>query len=169
MYHTFAWIPNPRDSFTNGMFNNEITERNVKNYATQEMIRRGLRVSTDEPDLLLEYNMQTERKLRTVQTPIYDYAYNYNWGAFPYYDPYRRYMYGYGPPPYIAGYQTDQIPYTEGTLTLSVIDRRTNTLIWRGWNIEKLTDPETFSRSLKNDVSYIFRKFPVAPLKGNGS
>lgn len=160
-YKTYAWLPNPLDSYSNNMFNNQIVENNIKNYASRELDKRGYAVSTNQPDLLIEYNLAIEKKERTVHTPLYDYPYNYNWNSYPYYDPYRRYMYGFGPPPYISGYESETIPYTEGTLTISVIDRKTNTLIWRGWNIEKVSDPETFGATLQKDISFIFKRFPV--------
>lgn len=161
-YKTFAWLPNPVDAYSNGMYNNQIVEHNVKNYGTEEMNMRGYQVDTTGPDLLLEYSLNIQRKERTEETPLYAYPYNYSWYNYPYYDPYHRYMYGRAPAPYIYGYKTEKIKYSEGTLTISVIDRKQNRLIWRGWNVEPISDPDLFKTNLRADIRDIFKRFPVA-------
>jgi hypothetical protein len=160
-YRTFAWLPTPMDTFKNGMYDNQIIENNVKNHVNKEMFSRGYRTDVDSPDLILEYNILVEKALRTVENPIYSYPYNYNWGYSPYYDSWYRYRYGFAGPPYVIGYNTTQIPYTQGTLTLSVIDRKKNRLIWRGWSVGTMSDPGNYHQVLEKDVKNIFKKYPV--------
>jgi hypothetical protein len=173
-HKTFAWIPNPDQPYKNNQFNNQIVESNIKNYASKEMQILGYTVDIDSPDLLIEYNLMIEKKTTTVQTPIYNnqyysypypyynHPYNYDMQRSPYYDNYRRYAYGYQQQmPYIIGYRTDQIPYTEGTLTISVIDRKTNKMIWRGWSVGTVTDPQSYEAELQKDIHKIFEKYPT--------
>jgi hypothetical protein len=176
-YKTYAWLPNPDKPYKNKRFNNQIMEGNVKNYAGKEMEMLGYRIELDSPDLLLEYNFMIEKKTSTVETPIYSnqvpiypypyapYPYNYRLHTDPFYDRYHRYSYGYAPPPYIIGYKTDQIPYKEGTLTISVIDRKDNKLIWRGWSVSTVTNPESYSKDLPKILHDIFAKYPLKQLQ----
>lgn len=164
-YRSFAWLPTPMDTFKNGMYDNQIIENNVKNHVNREMFARGYRTDVDSPDLILEYEIIVEKAVRTVENPIYSYPYNYNWMSSPYYDGWYRYRYGYAGPPYVIGYNTQQVPYTQGTLTLSVIDRRKNRLIWRGWSVGTMSDPGNYHKVLAKDVHNIFKQYPVPARK----
>jgi hypothetical protein len=172
-YKTFAWLPNPDQPYKNSRFNNQIMESNVKNYAGKEMEMLGYSVELDSPDLILEYNFMIEKKVSTVQIPIYNnqvptypypysnYPNNYRLRNNPQYDRYQRYSYGYSPPPYIIGYKTDEIPYKEGTLTISVIDQKSNKLIWRGWSVSTVSDPQSYSQDLAKNIHKIFANYPT--------
>ena len=155
-YKTFAWLPHPDVGFKNSQYDNHIVESNVKNFANQEMLARGYVIDLDSPDLLLEYRVEVEMKQETEERPVYAYPYNYMW-----YDPfYRPYIFGYAPPPYVVGYQTRDISYKEGTLTISAIDRKKNRLVWRGWAVS-FSDPTKYEVKLKEDIKKIFKKYPA--------
>jgi hypothetical protein len=176
-YKTYAWLPNPDQPYKGKRFNNQIMESNVKNYAGKEMEMLGYRTDVDSPDLILEYHFMIEKKTTTVETPIYSnqvpiypypytpYPYNYRLHTDPFYDRYHRYSYGYAPAPYITGYKTEQIPYKEGTLTISVIDRKNNKLIWRGWSTSTVTNPQSYSKDLPKILHQIFSKYPLRQLQ----
>jgi hypothetical protein len=161
-YKTFAWLPNPADSFANELFSNEIIETNVKNYVNKEMQDRGYVIDIDSPDLILEYNVDIERKNRVETAPMYQYPYNYNWSYNPNYDRYFGYRFGNpsSPAPYET-YTSERIPYNEGTLTIGVIDRRTNKLVWRGWSTGTIIDPTTYRANLERDIHTMFLEYPV--------
>lgn len=162
-YRTFAWLPGPDNSFANEQFDNRIIETNVKNYVNKEMQDRGYTINIDSPDLILEYNVDIDRVNKVETAPMYQYPYNYNWTYNPNYDRYFGYKFGSKPSPApYESYTTDQIPDDEGTLSISVIDRRTNRLIWRGWSTGTVMDPATYRTRLESDIQDIFTAYPVA-------
>lgn len=90
----------------------------------REMQGRGYTLS-DNPDLLLNFYIHTEEKIRTTQSPSMGGGY---YG-------YRGGYYGaYG------GYDTTVTQYTEGTLNIDLVDSATATLVWEGVTVGKITD-----------------------------
>jgi len=61
----------------------------------------------------------------------------------------------------VVGYNTQQVPYTEGTLVIEVIDRKTNQLVWKGWSVGTLNNEEDLEQQLPKDIRKIFTKYPV--------
>lgn len=160
-YRSFAWYPTPNEELQNSAFNNQIIEGNVKTAATKALTLKGYRPDIDTPDLVFEYHIMVEKKVQQEQQPVYSSPYNYRY--YGSYDPYWRgpvYNGVYTNAPYIVGYKTVDIPYEEGTFTINAIDRKTNRLVWRGWAIGTLTDPEQYEDDLKKSIERIFKKFP---------
>ncbi|MCU0355344.1 MAG: DUF4136 domain-containing protein [Cytophagales bacterium] len=159
-YKTFAWYAKPPQGFKNQKFDNQIVESNVKNYASAELKARGFTVQVDTPDVLLDYEVNVAHKTEQVSNPVYSHPYNYT-----YYNPATR-SYGLATAPsYVMGYQTQNVPYEEGTLTIVMIDRRTNRLVWKGWSDGTVSDEQTYESELLSDIHRIFKKFPVAAPK----
>jgi Domain of unknown function (DUF4136) len=159
-YKTFAWYAKPTQNFKSQRFDNQIVESNVKNYASTELKARGFTVQVDTPDVLLDYEVAVERKTEQVSNPVYSHPYNYT-----YYNPATR-SYGMATTPsYVMGYQTQNVPYEEGTLTIMVIDRRTNRLVWKGWSDGTVSDEQTYESEIVSDIHRIFKKFPVTAPK----
>jgi hypothetical protein len=61
---------------------------------------------------------------------------------------------------YVIGSQITTVDYSEGTLILDIIDRRTNQLVWRGWSKETLADPDNFERDLSVQIAEITARVP---------
>ena len=155
-YKTFAWYAKDPTAFKNNEFDNQIVESNIKNLVSAELKRRGYKVDIDSPDVLLDFDVMIEKKTDQQQVPVYSYPYNYG-----YYNPYRPNNYPYTYQQRVIGYQTQNIPYKDGTLTLSMIDRKTNRLVWRGWGEGVVTDVQVYESQLPKGIDEIFNKFPV--------
>jgi hypothetical protein len=89
----------------------------------REMQSRGY-VLADDPDLLINFYIHTEEKIRTTSSPSMGGYYGYRGG---YYGAY-------------GGYDTTVTQYTEGTLNIDLIDSATATLVWEAVTIGKITD-----------------------------
>jgi hypothetical protein len=89
----------------------------------REMQSRGY-VLSDNPDLLINFYLHTEEKIRTTSSPSMGGYYGYRGG---YYGSY-------------GGYDTTVTQYTEGTLNIDLIDSTTATLIWEVVTVGKITD-----------------------------
>jgi len=161
-YKTFAWFPSGTYNYGSG-FSNEIIDNNIKFFASHEAIKRGLIGDTSTPDLIFEYHIEIKNKIRTEQQPIYNYNYIYN--KMGNYNPYWKYNNMNAP--YISGYKNVDIPYEEGTLEVSAIERQNNKLIWRGWSVSTFDDNIAYEKDIHNDIIAIFKKFPMQLLKPN--
>ncbi|HSZ71732.1 MAG TPA: DUF4136 domain-containing protein [Cytophagaceae bacterium] len=176
-YKTFAWLPKTHDSQNDSQFDNQIVETNIKNLGSGELKSRGYTVDVDQPDLLIDFYVTVANKVEHVSTPVYGYAYNYNnYNNYNgnYNNPYRNNIYSNGNSYYnnnsylnnnmtttIVGYKTQDIPYEEGTLTIVILDRKTNELVWKGWSVGTVTDESSFEYELPSDIRRLFKQFPV--------
>jgi hypothetical protein len=166
-YTSFAWLPknhDPQQEHT--QFDNGIVETNIKNLASGELKSRGYVINTNEPDVLLDFHIDVANKVEHVSTPIYAHPYNYN--NYNNYNPNRPYnnnIYSNNNSYYntttIVGYNTQNIPYEEGTLTILMIERKSNRLLWKGWSVGTVTDEQTFEYELPSDIRRLFKQFPL--------
>jgi hypothetical protein len=172
-YKTFAWLPKTHDVNNNNQFDNQIVETNIKNLGSGELKSRGYVVDVDQPDILVDFYIEVANKVQHVSTPVYGYAYNYN-NYNNGYNNYNNNMYSNrnsyynnnsylnnNAVPVVVGYKNQDIPYEEGTLTIVMIDRKTNQMIWKGWSVGTVTDESSFEYELPSDIRRLFKQFPV--------
>jgi len=116
--------------------------------AARELEARGYRKS-DNPDLLINFNVQTQEKVQSSTTPTGP-AYGGYYG-------YRRGYYGVW-----GGYETTVTQYTEGTLTVDVVDAARKQLAWDGTAVGRVreTDRQNLQPAVDAVVAQIFAKFP---------
>src|ERR1051326_756825 len=142
-YKTFAWLPDQYDS-VNSPYNNEIIRNNIKNYFGQSFAERGFKVNLDIPDILLQITVVNRKQEKEIIPPAYvHYYYCPYYYCSRYYSPYSyEYFYHhYSTYCYAAGYCKEIIQYVEGSITLSVIDRKENRLVWTGTAKGNIYDP----------------------------
>lgn len=160
-YRTFAWLPD-RDS-ADTPYNNKVIRNNTMNYFSHCMGERGLRAEVDSPDVLLELLVTTTRKEVTVLSPALYPSYN------PYYYPFPNAYYyrGHTGPGthYSSGCAVGKAGYNESTITLNVIDRRMNKLVWTGRAVGDLYDPAFIENNLHPAVFDILRDFPITLIR----
>jgi hypothetical protein len=160
-YRTFAWMPHENVHIhKNQAIDNELVEQNIMHFVNHELESRGLVADSSNPDVLIEYDIMTEKKVKQVDEPTYSNYYYYG-------SPYRgfnNYYPGYWG--YNMNYRTVNIPYKEGTLTIDIIERKTKKLVWKGWAINEVTDPGSFKSELPLDIRDMFSEYPVRLHKG---
>ena len=118
----------------------------------QQMDRRGLSFDEENPDLLVNFFINTKDKIRTRSVPTTG-AY-YGWRD-PFYDPWM----GYG------GYETRVDQYTEGTLNIDVVDAKSDKLVWEGAVSGRVTDEavRNLEKTIDSAVAVIMKNFPITP------
>ena len=165
-YKTFAWLPD-KDS-TNTPTNNQIIRNNTINYFSHCMGAREMKANVDTPDVLLQLVVNSVKKETTVTSPVYNSYSNYYYSN-PYYYPYPSSYYYRSQSfsnyyNYNHGYITQKIEYTQSTITLNVIDRKENKLIWKGTAEGDLYDPSYIEDNLHPAVYDILNNYPVKPI-----
>lgn len=50
----------------------------------------------------------------------------------------------------------------EGTITISMIDTRTDKTVWQGWTTDEVNSRNLTSKEIQNSVKSIFKKFDIA-------
>ena len=156
-YNSFAWVDtkDKKDDSTQTIVS-DLTERTIKEAVTAELAKAGWKES-NKPDVLLTHDVLVEKSIKDRNNPVYSQPYNRY-----YYNPYtRRWMSIYYPSQFL-GYDVDPQEVREGTITISMIDAKTDKTVWQGWSVDEVNSRNFTSKEIKNGVKSIFRKFDIA-------
>jgi hypothetical protein len=122
----------------------------LKAAVAQEFDARGLKHDQENPELLVNFYLNTQKKVDVRSVPT---AFDYYGYRDPFYDPWL----GYG----VRETRVDQ--YTEGTLHIDVVDAMSKKLIWEGAVVGRVTDEHirNLESTVNAAVSEIMLNFPV--------
>jgi len=155
-YHSYAWVETKESKNDSNVKVSDLTERIIKEAVNNEMAKTE-RKESKKPDVLLTYDILVERGIKEQNNPVYSQPYTRY-----YYNPYsRRYVAVYYPSQFM-GYDNDQQQVKEGTITIRLIDVKTDKTIWQGWTTDEVNSRNLTSKEIQNGVKSIFRKFDIA-------
>ena len=153
-YRTFAFMqPLGTDR---AAYTTLVTER-LKTLTRLQMEQRGYVFNAQSPDLLVNFLAQSRQKTEYVPPPPMPWGPNYYGYRMGWYDPWMGY--GFGP---------DVIQYTEGVLSIDLIDARKKQLVWEGVSTSVIDNVEQAAseQALAPIVADIFASYPF--LAGSG-
>ena len=156
-YKTFAWMDKDGEGNTDKNRNNDIIEQKIRVAVNKELEKAGWREVKNRPDVVLSYDVLVERNIKESTSPVYSRPY-----SRVVYNPYtRRYTTIYYPSQFM-GYERDERPIKEGTVTITMIDGKTDKAVWQGWTTEEVNGRNLSTKEIQNSVKSIFRKFDIA-------
>ncbi len=157
-YKTFAWIDKDGSGTRDKDRSNDLAEQQIRSAVNAELEKTaGWREVKNRPDILLSYDVLVERSVKESNSPVYSTPY-----SRVVYNPYtRRYMTIYYPSQFV-GYEREQRPVREGTVTITMIDARTDKTVWQGWSTDEVNSRNLTSKEIQYAVRSIFRKFDIA-------
>ena len=156
-YKSFTWVDKDGEGRKDHNKNNDLTEDRIRDAVNKELEKTGWREVKNRPDVLLSYDVLVERGTKTNTNPVYSRPY-----SRLVYNPYtRRYTTLYYPSQ-LEGYERDERPIKEGTVTISMIDTKTDKTVWQGWTTDEVNSKNLTTKEIQNSVKSIFRKFDVA-------
>ena len=154
-YKTYTWVD--RDSAKSSNHRTDIAEQTIRSSVNEELEKSGLREVKENPDLLLTYDLLVEKNVRHQNNAVYSQPY-----TRIYYNPYSgRYRTIYFPSQ-LMGYDQYETPVKEGTVTITMIDPKTDKTVWQGWSTNELNSSRISSKDVQKNVKSIFKKFDVA-------
>jgi hypothetical protein len=156
-FHTYAWTETKSDKDSIAVKVSDLSERKIREAVDAEMIKTGWKESKHKPDVLLTYDVAIERTMKRDNNALYSQPYT-RW----YYNPYtRRYSSFYFPSEFM-GYDDSRRPVREGTITISMIDPKSDKTIWQGWTTGEVNSKNLTAKEIQNSVKTIFRRFDLA-------
>ena len=157
-YKTFAWIDKDGEGKEDRNRNNDLTEQKIRDAVNKELEKNaGWKQVKNKPDVLLSYDVLVEKSIKESNNPVYSNPY-----SRLVYNPYtRRYATIYYPSRFV-GYERDERSIKEGTVTISMIDTKTDKTVWQGWTTDEVNSKNLTTKEIQNSVRSIFRKFDVA-------
>jgi len=157
-YKTFAWIDKDGEGRNDGNKNNDLTELRIREAVNKELEKSaGWKEVKNRPDVLLTYDVLVEKGVKQSSNPVYSRP-----SSRLVYNPYtRRYTTIYYPSE-LMGYERDERSIREGTITISMIDTKTDKTVWQGWTTDEVNSKNLTTKEIQNSVKSIFKKFDVA-------
>jgi len=147
-YKTYSWVPkDDKDA-------SDIAEANLRQAVNGELEKNGWRQDNLNPDALLTYDVLIEKNVRNEKDPVYSQPYSRT-----YYNPYTRRISTLYFPSQFVGYDNYQVHVKEGTVTVSIIDSKTDKTVWQGWATRELDGSQIKSKEVEKNVKDIFKKF----------
>jgi len=157
-YKTFAWIDKDGEGRNDVNRRNDLTEEKIREAVNRELEKTaGWREVKNRPDVLLSYDVLVEKSTRESRNPVYSRP-----SSRIVYNPYTRRYTTLFYPSQLVGYDRDERPVKEGTVTISMIDTRTDKTVWQGWTTDEVNSRNLTTREIQNSVRSIFRKFDLA-------
>jgi len=156
-YRSFAWLDRDGVGSQDRNKNNDLTEQRIRQAVNKELEKTGWKEVRNRPDVLLSYDVLVERGTRTSSNPVYTRP-----GSRVVYNPYTRRYTTIFYPSQLAGYERDERSVREGTVTISMIDAKTDKTVWQGWTTDEVNSKNLTTKEIQNSVKSIFRKFDIA-------
>jgi hypothetical protein len=115
---------------------------------TAQMNARGYQHNDDQADMVFFFDLTTQEKIRG--TPSTTVGVGYGYGRYP----------GYG---YYGGYGggTHITQYTEGSLSVVIVDEKAGSVVWEGISVSRITDAirDNLAEAVKSAVSDMYTRF----------
>jgi hypothetical protein len=153
-YKTFTWLHGEEGKLEN---QSDLVETKIRNAVTKEFEKIGWRESKTRPDVILDYDVLVERSNRNEKEPVYSQPY-----SRLIYNPYtRRYATIYYPSQFL-GYESYEKVIKEGTVTVTMIDAKTDKTVWQGWTTGEVNNRNLTNKEIQKAVASIFKKAELA-------
>lgn len=154
-YRSYAWVETQDQKDSVKATASDLTERKIRDAVDAELSRAGWRRS-GKPDVLLSYDVLVENSVREDTRPVYSNSYTRY-----FYNPYRGRWSAIYYPSRFMGYHDRSYAVREGTVSISMIDARTEKTIWQGWTTAEVNSRNLTSKEIQSAVKSIFRKFDM--------
>ena len=153
-YKTFTWLHGESGKLAD---HSDLTETKIRAAITKEFEKIGWKENKNKPDVLLDYDLLVERASKPQKEPVYSQPY-----SRLIYNPYtRRYARIYYPSQFL-GYESYEQVIKEGTITVSMIDAKTDKVVWQGWTTGEVNSRNITNKEIQKAVASIFKKSDLA-------
>ena len=153
-YKTFTCLHGEKGKLEN---QSDLIESKIRAAVTKEFEKIGWRESKNKPDVVLDYDVLVERSSRQENEPIYSQPY-----TRVIFNPYtRRYATIYYPSQFL-GYESYERMIREGTITVTMLDAKTDRMVWQGWTTGPVNNRNLTNKEIQKAVANIFKKAELA-------
>ncbi len=153
-YKTYAWVEKPEEKETIKARRNELTEANMRNAVNEQLQKIGWSEVNANPDIMVNYELLIERSEKEQKDAVYSQSYTRS-----YYNRYTGKVNTYYYPGQFVGYDTYSTTVKEGTVTITMIDNRSDKAVWQGWTTSEVISRKMTGKEIDQSVKTIFKKF----------
>lgn len=153
-YKTYAWVEKPESKEIRKALRNGLTETNVRNSVNAQLQKIGWKEVSVNPDIMVNYELLVERSEKEQKDAVYSPSYTRS-----YFNRYTGRVNTYYYPGQFVGYDTYSTTVKEGTVTITMIDNKTDKAVWQGWTTTEIESRRMSGKEIDQSVKTIFRKF----------
>jgi len=153
-YRTFAWLNDHNSTRNEGKNYRNFEEKNLMDMVNKQLEKNGWRMVKSNPDVLIDYDIMVENDVKNQSESVYSRPF-----VRYFYNPYTRRVNSVYYPSQYMGENSYAVPYRSGTITLNVVDTKTNNLVWQGWAETEIDSKRLQQDDMKKVVKAIFKKF----------
>lgn len=159
-YKTYMWVDTRYNQNDNAARPPAYGDISVRNAANAELRKAGWSEVSNDPDLLISYDVLVQNTTARRSDPVYTQSYSRT-----YYNPrLRRWGTVYYPSQFL-GYNNYDVPVKEGTISITITDANTDKAVWQGWTTDELNYSSITPEEITAGVQNIFSKLEVAGKK----
>lgn len=152
-YKTYMWVDTKYNQADNTKRPSSYGDISVRNASNAELRNIGWSEVTDNPDILISYDVLVNNSTVRKSDPVYSQSYTRT-----YYNPrLRRWGTIYYPSEFL-GYNSYDVPLKEGTITLTFTDANTDKVVLQGWTTDELNYARITTEEITAGVKNIFSK-----------
>ena len=155
-YKTFSWIEADAKK-KDGKAYNDFQEKYLKDIVTEQLEKSGWQKVRSNPDALIDYDIMVENNVQERSESVYSRP-----TVRYFYNPYTRRVNSVYYPSQYMGQNYYDVPYKSGTITVNIVDTKSNNMIWQGWTESELTSRKLSPDDIQKAVKSIFKKLDVA-------
>lgn len=153
-YNSFTWLHGEKGKLEN---QSDLIESKIRSAVSKEFEKIGWKESKNRPDVILDYDVLVERSSKQENEPVYSQPHRRL-----VYNPYtRRYATIYYPSQFL-GYESYEKIIREGTITVTMIDAKTDKTVWQGWTTAEVNNRNLTNKEIQRAVANIFKKSELA-------
>lgn len=147
-YKTFGWAEQSDNNKTKSF-----AEEQVRSAAERELINAGYTLAKKNPEVLLSYDVLTERTVQEHNNPVYRQPF-----MRTFYNPYSGRFFRVYYPTTFMGYDNYTTSGNAGTVTLTLTDAVSGKAILQGWASNNINSRNMTASEADRIVSAIFKK-----------
>lgn len=153
-YQTYAWMEKPNVEGEKSTRNNELIEANIRNSVNSELIKKGWKEVSANPDIMLNVELLVEKNQVEQKDAVYSPSYTRS-----YYNRFSGRVVTLYYPGQFVGYDSYATTVKEATVTITLVDNKTDKTVWQGWTTSELNGGRITGKEIDRSVKTIFRKF----------
>lgn len=153
-YQTYSWIDKSDKKGDQKNRRADLTESSIRNAVNVELQKKGWVETKSRPDVILNYELVVEKNQKQQQDAVYSQPFTRS-----YYNRSTGRIHNFYYPSQFMGYDSYTTTVKEGTVTITMIDSKTDRTVWQGWTTSELNRGNITSREIDRNVKTIFRKF----------
>lgn len=147
-YQSFGWAEVSDKDHKPGF-----AEEMVRDAVERELSAAGYNLAKKNPDVVLSYDVLTERTMQEHSNPVYSQPF-----MRTFYNPYSGRFFRVYYPTRFMGYDNYTTQGNEGTVTVTMTDAKTGKTILQGWASNNINSRNMTAAEANKIVSAIFKK-----------